>query len=149
MKKALLMVFVFTMIILNTQAQSNNGSPEEQMLLKMVQDHVYALKNGDTSWLKNNFSNQYTYINPFGMVTNKADAIRVLASGAIKIESSNYENIVAQVYGDCGIVTELSTISAHVGTMDISGVYRFLYVFSKTNGKWQIVAEQGTPVVKR
>jgi hypothetical protein len=149
MKKTILMGFALTIMISNTRAQSDNSSSAEKILLKMVSDHVDALQKGDTSWLKNNFSNQYTYTNPLGMVINKSDAIHVLASGAIKIDSTTEENKAARVYGDCGIVTELSTIKGHVGPMDISGVYRYLYVFAKSNGKWQIVAEQGTPVMKR
>ncbi len=116
------------------------------MLLKMVQDHVDALQKGDTSWLKNNFSEKYSYTNPIGMITDKTDAVNMLNSGAIKLESTTLEEEVAHIYGDAGIVTDLSTIKGHIGNMDISGKYRYLYVFIKQHGRWQIVAEQGTAV---
>jgi ketosteroid isomerase-like protein len=129
-----------------SMSQTKNGAQVEQILLKMVQGHIDALQKGDTSWLKLNFSEGYTYINPLGMIISKAAAIHVLGSGAITLESSTQEEMVAHVYGDGGIVTEMSTIKGHIGNMDIGGKYRYLYVFANIQGRWQIVAEQGTSI---
>jgi ketosteroid isomerase-like protein len=127
-------------------SQSKNNDKSEKVLLKMVHDHLDALQKGDTSWIKYNFNDQYTYTSPVGMVINKTAAINMLGSGAIKLESGTTEDLVVYVYGDAGIVTELSIIKGSIGNMDISGKYRYLYVFSKQSGRWQIVAEQGTSV---
>lgn len=126
--------------------QTKNDASTEQLLLKMVQSHIDALQKGDTAWLKHNFSEGYTYINPLGMVFDKAASIHVLGSGAITLESSTLEETKAYTFGDAGLVTDLSTVKGHIGNMDISGKYRYLYVFANLQGRWQIVAEQGTSV---
>jgi ketosteroid isomerase-like protein len=144
--KFLISLFSLMLFFSVSQAQSKYDDKTEQLLIRMVQGHSDALQKGDTSWLRNNFNDSYTYTNPLGMFINKDAAIHVLGSGAIKLESSLTEEIVAHVYGDCGIVTDVNTIKGSIGNMDISGKYRYLYVFANLNGRWQIVAEQGTSV---
>jgi Domain of unknown function (DUF4440) len=144
--KFLISLLCLVLLSFISQGQSKNNDAAEQMLIKLVQGHSVALQKGDTAWLKYNFNDQYTYTNPLGMFISKAAAIHVLGSGAIKLESSTIEELMAHAYGDCGTVTEINTIKGSIGTMDISGKYRYLYVFAKIDGRWQIVAEQGTGV---
>jgi Ketosteroid isomerase homolog len=70
-------------------------------------------------------------------------------SGDLKIESSTNEDMKVQVHGDTAVVTYRSTDKGNYKGNDLSGQYRWTDVFVKRNGRWQIVAGQGTRIMQQ
>jgi len=50
------------------------------------------------------------------------------------------------VFGETAVVSYATTDKGKYKDRDISGRYRWMDVFVHRNGKWQIVASQGTPI---
>ena len=69
-----------------------------------------------------------------------------MKSGALKLESSKIDDMKVQVHGDMAIVTYKTTDKGKYKGIDISGDYRWIDVFVKKDGKWLLVAGQGTPI---
>jgi ketosteroid isomerase-like protein len=69
-----------------------------------------------------------------------------LKSGDLKIESSTPDDMKVQVYGNTAVVTYGTIDKGTYKGKDLSGKYRWMDVFVRRNGRWQIVAGQGTPV---
>jgi hypothetical protein len=126
--------------------QDNQNDKEKETLMKIMQAHNDAILQGNSTWLSQNLYDKYFYISPVGNISTKDEVIKLFKSGMIKLESMNITDMKSFIYGDGGMVTELSTIKCRVGDLDISGQYRYLFVFAKSNGHWQIVAETGTYV---
>jgi ketosteroid isomerase-like protein len=90
----------------------------------------------------------YTFTGPDGTIENKAQAIADLKSGDLKLQSASLDGAKVQVYGDTAVVTYNSNDKGTYKGKDITGKTRWTDVFVNRNGRWQVVASQGTMLPK-
>jgi hypothetical protein len=121
----------------------------EQTLMHIEQEMLDALIKGDPSANERYLADTYIFTAPDGEVMDKARAIADIKSGNLKFESSKFDNMKVNVYGDAAVVTYGSTDKGTYKGKDIGGRYRWTDVFAKRNGRWQIVAGQGTPIAPK
>jgi len=121
---------------------NNKGDNEQRILIQKLHEHVEALQNGNISWLEENFSDRYFFINPTGSVASKSETVALLKSGAIELKSVNIHDEILNVFGEAAVVSVVNTVNCLINNIDISGKYRYTYFFVKQGGRWQIVAEQ-------
>jgi ketosteroid isomerase-like protein len=118
----------------------------EQTLANTEQEIVDAVVKRDTSVFEKYFADSSLFTDPGGIVMDKAQTIADFKSGNLKIESSKLDDMKVHVYGNSAVVTYGTTDKGSYKGKDISGNYRWTDVFVKRNGRWQIVAGQGTRV---
>jgi len=120
----------------------------EQTLMKMEQEMADGfVKNDMSAWDKYSAANS-VFTDPGGMMMNKAESMAMFKSGDLKIESTKISDMKVQMYGNTAIVTYKTDDKLTWKGKDMSGEYRWTDVFSKMNGKWKLVAGQGTRVMK-
>ncbi len=84
---------------------------------------------------------------PDGKTQSKAEFLADLKSGDLKIESSTIKDMKVQAADtDMAVVTYATTDKGSYKGTDISGDYRWTDVFAKRDGRWQLIAGQGTTV---
>ncbi|GAC1683987.1 MAG: hypothetical protein NVS9B3_02040 [Gemmatimonadaceae bacterium] len=79
--------------------------------------------------------------------TGSAD-IKSYLSGAVVYDSLRLDSMEVRSLGATAIVAGRAIARGHAGPTDISGTYHFLDVWTRRGGRWQVVAEQITPVAK-
>ncbi len=126
-----------------------SNSSADQALMQIEQELLDALLKGDTSAGERYLADTFTFTAPDGNVQDKARFIADVKSGDLKIESSKNEDMKVQVHGDTAVVTYRSTDKGNYKGNDLSGQYRWTDVFVKRNGRWQIVAGQGTRIMQQ
>ncbi len=126
-----------------------SNSSADQALMQIEQELLDALLKGDTSAGERYLADTFTFTAPDGAVQDKARFIADVKSGDLKIESSTNEDMKVQVHGDTAVVTYRSTDKGNYKGNDLSGQYRWTDVFVKRNGRWQIVAGQGTRIMQQ
>jgi len=124
------------------------GTTVEQELMQLEQKLADAIVKGDMAFFGSHLADNATLTDPSGMVNTKAQLEADVKSGALKLESSKIDDMKVQTHGDAAIVTYKTTDKGKYKEMDISGEYRWIDVFVKKDGKWMIVAGQGTPIRK-
>lgn len=130
-----------------TQTQGK-AADDERALRRIEQELTDAMLKGDASAVERHYADAFIFNTPDGEVMNKAQIVSNLKTGGAKFESSNFEDMKVQVYGDSAVVTSLTTDKGTVGGVDVSGRYRWMDVFVRRGGRWQLVAAQGTRVAR-
>lgn len=82
------------------------------------------------------------------MVSNKAQGLADLKSGAAKIDSFVLGELKVRVYGDTAVVNGTDTEKSSYKGKDTSGQYSWTDVFVKQGGAWKAVNSHVTKVVK-
>ena len=129
-------------------ATQEKAAGAEQELMQLEQKLADALIKGDVATFTSHLADNVTLTDPTGTVITKAQFEAAVKSGVLKLESSKIEDMKVQAHGDVAIVTYKTTDKGTYQGRDISGDYRWIDVFAKKDGKWWLVAGQGTPIQK-
>jgi uncharacterized protein (TIGR02246 family) len=108
-----------------------------------------ALLDADATKLAKIWADDYTFTNGRGMFLSKDDRLKNIKTGATELESAKFADTKVQVYGDdTAIATGQVTLQAKYSGQPGSGDYRYINVWVKQGDRWQLVANQITPIVK-
>ena len=127
----------------------------EAELIKIEREWADASKTHNAEAVKRLLADNAVIVYPDGTTATKADEVRTIESGAISADS--FEMIdpkVTVIDADAAFMSGRSiikngkfTVPNQKRPIDISGEYRFLDVYAKRDGKWQIVASQATKIL--
>jgi ketosteroid isomerase-like protein len=126
----------------------------EAELMKLERAWADAVKNGDADTVRRVMADDIVVINPDGSSSPKAEEVKAIQERLVTIESweilepkvTVLDANNAFVTGRGVIKNGKSKVPNSKQTIDISGEYRFLDVYTKRNGTWQAVASQTTPI---
>jgi ketosteroid isomerase-like protein len=126
----------------------------EAELIKHEREWADASKSHNAEAVKRFLADTAVIVYPDGTTATKADEVRTIESGEITADSFDTMNPkVTVIDADSAFITGRSVIkngkykaAGQKKTIDISGEYRFLDVYAKRNGQWQVVASQATKI---
>jgi hypothetical protein len=129
--------------------KGTNATADEATLKKIEQEILDGILKSDTSAAEKYLASDYLGVGPDGVTQNKAEFLSDIKSGTLKLESSKYSDMKVQVAAaDMAVVMYRSNDKGTYKGKDITGEYRWLDVFVKRDGKWQIAIDQGTQIGK-
>jgi len=105
-----------------------------------------ALLHADTAALSRLVADEFVEISRLGTLRTKADNIRDIGTGDLRLLSVKYASLAVRIYGDVAV---LRGIADNTGTMrgfPFAGKIRYLRIFVRRDGRWQAVAMQQTPL---
>jgi uncharacterized protein (TIGR02246 family) len=111
-----------------------------------------AIVKADREFFDRVFADDFTHTNHAGVLRTKAQWMANHKFDAEKPAKSAYDtfdvdDLAVRVYGDTAVVTGRSTPKGRDSKGGaITGQYRFTRVWVKRQGRWQVVAFQGTRV---
>jgi ketosteroid isomerase-like protein len=103
-----------------------------------------ALLKADTAALASMIADEFVEISRLGQLRTKADNLRDLTSGALKLTAVNYDSLTVQVYGNVAILRGLANNTGTFRGFPFGGKLRYTRVFVQRDGRWQAVAMQHT-----
>ncbi len=130
---------------MKAQATSATSSVGDQ-IKKLEQDWAQAVLKRGAAAVDEFEADDIVSTDPSGRVTDKAQDKQDLSSGDLKFDSMEVSDLKVNVYGNTAVATGTNALKGTYKGQDISGTYRFTDTWAKRNGKWQVVASQGTKV---
>ena len=130
--------------------EKGTGTDVEATLKKIEQELADSILKSDPSAFEKYLTSDYLGIGPDGVTQNKSELMSDIKSGTLKLESSTMSDMKVQASGpDMAVVVYRSTDKGMYKGKDVTGEYRWLDVFVKRDGKWQIAVDQGTQIAKQ
>jgi ketosteroid isomerase-like protein len=138
----------------NSAPETVNAAAIEAELKKMEDEWPKAYKTKDGAAVRRLLADNVVLTYPDGSTGTKNDEVQMTETGAITYDSWDMlESKVNVIDGDAAFITGRTAIKngklkdpRSQQTIDISGEYRYLDVYAKRSGAWQVVASQVTRV---
>lgn len=111
-------------------------------LVGLSHELVRAVQEHDTQRLENLLAEEFTLDGGAGTLTR--DELLEAAAGAYAIEEFAYHEIDPEVYGNTAVVVSRYHQAARIGDRDASGDLRITDVWTRRDGRWQIVRRHAT-----
>ena len=118
----------------------------EEELKKLETDRAAAAVKGDAATLETQTSDDYTFINLYGQLSDKTQMVNAFKTGQTKLTSNELSDMKVRVYGNTAVITGKANVKGTLGGKDTNGQIMFTRVYVKKGGTWQSVAFQQTLV---
>ena len=127
----------------------------EAEITKLEREWADANQTHNPEAVKRIVSDNAMIVYPDGSTGSKDVEIKTIESGLITADSYEmFDTKVTVIDADSAFITGRGVIKngknvvpGRKKTIDISGEYRFLDVYAKRDGKWQVVASQATKIL--
>ena len=123
-------------------AQSDSSRARE--VLAAEDQRFAAMRNADTTALRGTLSDALTYTHSSGRPDTKASLLRALASGALRYEVVVPKDRTVRFEGPLALVTGQSAMRAGAPGNLQNFHIRYLAVYARREGRWQLLAWQAT-----
>jgi ketosteroid isomerase-like protein len=140
----------------NTRAEPVDTASIETALKKAEADWANAYKTKDAAAIRRVLANDIVLTYPDGSTGTLADEVQMTETGAFTSDSWDIaDSKVTAIDADAAFMTGRTVIKngklkdpKSGQTIDISGEYRFLDVYAKRNGNWQVIASSVTKIAQ-
>jgi hypothetical protein len=131
-------------------AKEKGATADVDATVKKIEQAILdGILKSDTSLFEKYVSSDYLGVGPDGVTQNKSEFLSDVKSGALKLESSKESEMKVLVAGaDMAVVVYRTNDKGTYKGKDITGEYRWVDVFVKRDGQWQIAIDQGTQIAK-
>jgi hypothetical protein len=120
---------------------------DEEKIKQLERDRQDAFVRGDVDALDRETADDYTTINGSGKLSTKPQMMQNLRAAKTKVLSVKLEDLKARIYGNTAVLTgDYRDVNIREGVRRETHAL-FMRIFVNTNGHWQAVAYQQTPVV--
>ena len=103
-----------------------------------------ALLKGDTVALSQLVADDFVEISRLGTLRTKADNMREIASGTLRLTSVRYDSLSVRIYGDVAVLQGIADNTGTFQGFPFTGKIRYTRVFVRRVGRWRAVAMQQT-----
>jgi ketosteroid isomerase-like protein len=122
------------------------SSDVAQQLMDVEQRLAKAVLNGDLETYSAILAPEWTTIDLTGHILTKAQVVQEFSAKDRQIEEAKIDDMKVKDFGDFAVVTGRSTFKGKYKGQPVSLVLRFTDVFINRDGRWLVVASQGTQV---
>ena len=116
----------------------------EEELMKLETDRAAAAVKADVATLEKQTSDDYTFINLYGQMSDKSQMLNAFKTGRTKLTSNELSDMKVRVYGSTAVITGKANVKGTLAGKDTKGQIMFTRVYVKKGASWQSVAFQQT-----
>ncbi len=140
-QQLIMSLVVLPAVLLSTHA----AAFQVERAIEALEDKRYeAMKRADREVLEQLLADDLTYVHTSGRVETKSQFINSIESGEILYRSIDREDVQVRIYGNTAVVTGLANVNVELrGRVEHLRI-RFIDVYVRQNGHWNMVAWQST-----
>ena len=116
----------------------------EDSVRALESQRAQALLKADTVALSRLVADDFVEISRLGTLRTKADNMREIGSGTLKLTSVRYDSLAVRIYGDVAVLQGIADNTGTFRGFPFTGKIRYTRVFVRRAGRWQAVAMQQT-----
>ncbi len=132
----------------NPASKGNPNDPAEQVR-RLETQYGEALIKKDVATLQRIWSDDYQFINGSGALLNKAQRLENVRSAQTEVRAVQETDVrVRLLGGNTAVLTSHLMLTARYSGQEASGEYRNTAVWVRNQGRWRMVNNQITPIVK-
>jgi ketosteroid isomerase-like protein len=120
-----------------------------QDVLHIDQQRADALVKGDTDTLERIIAEDCTYVHPNGKFETKEEVLAGIKAKDRIYESIEREDVKVKLLGNVAVVTGRNNLKAKYQGKDYTVRNRFLRVYVRRRGRWQLAAHQATTIPEK
>ena len=148
MKRSLMMGSLLLLAALSAHAQPQSQRDVVEEIKKVDRDRIRAQVNADAVALDRIYADDFIGIGPSGTLRTKKEVLSDFASGSLKFQSITTDDVRIRVYGNAAVETGLSTMKGQDAEKVVPEENRFTRVWIKQGGRWRLVANHYSNLVK-
>jgi len=137
-------VFPVPFIVFGSPLTAQDNTPAEDSVRALEAARGQALLQADTNALSRLVAPEFVEISRLGQVRTRADNIRDIASGDLKLTAVKYDSLTVRIYGDVAVLRGIADNTGTFRGFPFAGRIRYLRIFVRRDGRWQAVAMQQT-----
>jgi len=137
-------VFPVLFIVFGSPLTAQDNTPAEDSVRALEAARGQALLQADTNALSRLVAPEFVEISRLGQVRTRADNIRDIASGDLKLTAVKYDSLTVRIYGDVAVLRGIADNTGTFRGFPFAGRIRYLRIFVRRDGRWQAVAMQQT-----
>lgn len=130
------------------QTESATSTAADPILKNSFREYSDALTKRDLVALDKIWADGYTFTNGRGEFLTKKERMENIKTGATQFDSIKKDGEEIRVFGNSAVATGRVVLKVTYSGKESSGAYRYINVWVKTKGRWQIVANQITPIAR-
>jgi ketosteroid isomerase-like protein len=134
------------------QKQSARGSHRtsvEEVIRKLDNERIQAQIHADATALDRIYAADFIGIGPSGTVRTKGQVISDFTSGDLKFQSITTDDVRVRVYGNTAVETGQSTMIGQDRGKAVPRDNRFTRVWIKQAGRWRLVSNHYSSVIRQ
>jgi ketosteroid isomerase-like protein len=140
-------VIASTLLVASIVAQPLQPPSDESAILELEQRLAAAWVKGDRAFIDGLLANDWTVIDQAGRVLTKQQVLdETFASTKRRIEAMVVDDVKVRRLGRAAVATGRTRAAGSYRGQSATVTLRFTDVFHFRDGRWQIVASQGTTV---
>jgi ketosteroid isomerase-like protein len=149
MKRSLVMGSLLILAAVSAHAQRQSETSVVKQIRKLDQERIHAQVHADAAELDRIYADDFIGIGPSGTVRTKKEVLADFGSGSLKFQSIVTDEVRIRVYGNAAVETGLSTMKGQDADKVVPEENRFTRVWIKQGGRWRLVANHYSNLVKR
>jgi ketosteroid isomerase-like protein len=128
-------------------ADSPSTTAAEQEIRDLERKFEHAVLKGDVAFFERVLAKNFLHTTQTGKMRDREQWLANHKAGQSSYDALNVDQLTVHIYGDSAVVTAVIKPTGHDSQgKPIEGQYRFLRVWAKQSGAWQVVAFQSTRV---
>jgi ketosteroid isomerase-like protein len=144
------MAVLATILAIPLLAQGQTATVKNNKAVQEIVDfrnrYIEAEENKDVAYLDKILADDFFALNPQGQLLDKPHQLENIKRTDRVFKVLNPRETQVHFYGNVAILSEHVTVDGEDKGRHFGGEFRFVRVFAKQHGKWQVVLAQGAPL---